>query len=585
MGILPKVNFPDASTISSIRNSLHFSYFYAKSHSMKHLITIIAILGFPFSLQAQDIPYNTSPDYESTSLGHIATGLVLADINGDGWKDIVAANGNDIQRQNLVVYYNNGDGTFPASPSWSSADIDYHGHCAVGDIDKDGWPDVAVSVYIGEAGFSEPGRVKVYYNTGGELESEPSFTSIEFYTFSCALGDADADGDLDLAVAASESYGGEWDYGKIFINNNGNFNASPEWESENLMGAMDVEFGDMDNNGFLDVVFIGNEYPGAIFLADNQGEIDESPDWQSAEPSTYNNSIDIGFFGEEAVPGFVATGNDQLGGDGKIRFYDFPEGIPANSTASWTSPPIDYGSGVFLADVTRDGNLDLIYGGWWQPMEIIPGTGSSFENNPAYTSSTSSVVEAIQLADLGREAVVPMLDTITGIPEGSHAIRIDAQIVENIIGVYLNDLLLNYNTVCFVPNKNWISFSFPVSPQDEIIVEYEASADPDIVITNWDGSKGNYIFYNTNISTGIAASLQHQPEMSVSPNPAQDFISIKCNHPFHQAFIINQTGKQVLEFEVEINNQIDISNLGPGIYVIKLKTTEGKTCVSKFVKM
>ena len=184
---------------------------------MKQTALFLVIIFYVCALSAQNIPYNQSPDWESTPLGHIATGLGLADINGDGWKDIVTANGNDIQRQSLVVYYNNGDGTFPAEPSWSSSDIDYHGHCAVGDIDKDGWIDVAVSVYIGEAGFSEPGKVKVYYNTGGELESAPSFQSIEFYTFSCALGDADADGDLDLAVAASESYGDIWDYGKVFF--------------------------------------------------------------------------------------------------------------------------------------------------------------------------------------------------------------------------------------------------------------------------------------------------------------------------------------------------------------------------------
>jgi hypothetical protein len=551
---------------------------------MKYLITFIGFFGFLFPIHAQNIPYNNSPDYQSTPLGHIATGLALADINGDGWKDIIAANGNDIQRQNLVVYYNNGDGTFPASPSWNSSDIDYHGHCAVGDIDKDGWPDVAVSVYIGEAGFSEPGRVKVYYNTGGELESEPSFSSVEFYTFSCALGDADADGDLDLAVATSESYGGEWDYGKIFINNDGAFNASPEWESENLMGAMDVEFGDMDKNGFLDVVFISNEYPGAIFLADDEGVIDESPDWQSAEPSTYNNSMDIGFFGEEAVPGFVATGNDQLGGDGKIRFYDFANGIPANSQASWTSPEVGYGSGVFLADVTRDGNLDLIYGGWWQPMEIIRGTGNSFESSPAYTSSTSSVVEAIQLADLGREAVVPMLDTITGMPEGSYAIKIDEQIVENIIGVYLNDLLLNYTAVCFVPNKNWISFSYPLSPEDEIVVEYEASADPDIVITNWDSGQGNYIFYNTNISTGISSYTQEQPYLSVSPNPAVDFISISSEQSLSKISIFNQTGVKVLEVRNHPGNTIDISKLMKGIYFLKIETKKGQSRTLKFIK-
>ncbi|MFP4470289.1 MAG: FG-GAP repeat domain-containing protein, partial [Bacteroidales bacterium] len=472
---------------------------------MKHTICLFVFLFLVTAAFPQQSPYNMVPDWESAPNSHVATGLALADINGDGWKDLIAANGNDIYRQHLVVYYNNGDGTFPLSPSWSSDDIDYHGHCAVGDIDKDGWMDIAVSVYIGPAGFSEPGKVKVYYNTGGELEATPSFESIEFYTFSCALGDADADGDLDLAVAASESYGDIWDYGKVFLNNNGQFNETPDWETSNLMGAMDVEFGDMDSNGFLDLVFICNEYPNAIYLADNTGVIDTDPDWQSSESITYNNSVDIGYFGDGGFPGFVTTGNDQLGGDGRVRFYEFAFGVPANSAADYTSPPVGYGSGVFLCDVTRDGNLDLIYGGWWHPVEIIEGTGTSFENSTAYTSSTSSVVEAIQLADLGKESIVPLFDTITDVPDQSKAIRLKAQTTERIINIYKNGNLLDPGSYCHVPNKNWISFAEPLSPWDTLIVEYEHSADPDMVITNWDSSKGNYIFYNTNVSTEISS--------------------------------------------------------------------------------
>jgi len=71
-------------------------------------------------------------------------------------------------------------------------------------INLDGWIDVAVSVYIGPDGFGDPGKVKVYYNQEGELEGIPSFESYNFYTFSCALGDADGDGDLDLAATGGE---------------------------------------------------------------------------------------------------------------------------------------------------------------------------------------------------------------------------------------------------------------------------------------------------------------------------------------------------------------------------------------------
>ena len=172
---------------------------------------------------AQQIPFPVSPDWESSPESRRSTGLGLADINGDGWKDMIVADGNDMARQHLVVYYNNGDGTFPLSPDWESGDIDYHGHLSVGDVNSDGWTDVAVSVYIGPAGFSDPGKVKVYYNEGGQLESIPSFESFNFYTFSCAFGDADGDGDLDLATTGGEPYSSFFDSGKIFLNNDGVF--------------------------------------------------------------------------------------------------------------------------------------------------------------------------------------------------------------------------------------------------------------------------------------------------------------------------------------------------------------------------
>ncbi len=88
---------------------------------MKKLALICTVFLFVFTGSSQNIPYPTVPDWESAPNGHIATGLGLADINGDGWKDIIVANGNDIQRQHLVVYYNQGDGNFGQNPDWQSS--------------------------------------------------------------------------------------------------------------------------------------------------------------------------------------------------------------------------------------------------------------------------------------------------------------------------------------------------------------------------------------------------------------------------------------------------------------------------------
>lgn len=554
---------------------------------------LIFTIATSIHVLSQSFPYSATPDWQSTPDGHIATGLGLADINGDGWKDIIVANGNDIQRQHLVVYYNNGDGTFPLLPNWQSDDIDYHGHLAVGDIDKDGWVDVAVSVYIGESGFGEPGKVKVYYNEGGELEGTPSFESYSFYTFSCALGDADADGDLDLATTGGEPYSALYDVGKIFMNRNGIFNQTPEWESAIPFGSLDVDFGDFDKNGFADLIFISEETPNYIFLADDNGNISNSPSWHSSEPENYINSVDFGFIGEFKHPGIVMTGNNQLGGDGKVRLYTFSNGVPATSSATWTSDPFGYGSGIILSDVNLDGLPDLIYGGWWLPVKIHLAQNSVFEAVPAYTSSTNSVVEAIQIADLDRDGIVVATEEIVISGNGQSLLYLEKQLIENILSVQMNGRDVNQSFWCYVPNKNRISFNDNLKTGDTVTVQYEYSNDGDMVITNWDSSKGNYIFYY-DTSTGISLNEQEEDQITVllTPNPATDEAVLTIHAPDKSLVRIkltDLTGRNIYReqwhFLEKGNNKVelDLADLSAGVYQIFI-STRTHTEVRKLIK-
>ncbi len=41
-----------------------------------------------------------------------------------------------------------------------------------------------------------------------------------------------------------------------------------------------------------------------------------------------------------------------------------------NTTPFWTSTFSGYGSGINLADIDNDSDLDLLTGGWWQPVRI-----------------------------------------------------------------------------------------------------------------------------------------------------------------------------------------------------------------------
>ena len=98
--------------------------------------------------------YSSTPDWVSNNL-HYSTGAALADLNQDGWLDLIIADGNDMAMGRVNVYYNNGEGAFPTTENWQSDDLAYNGHLDVADVNGDGWPDVAVS-YLGTSNSFGP---------------------------------------------------------------------------------------------------------------------------------------------------------------------------------------------------------------------------------------------------------------------------------------------------------------------------------------------------------------------------------------------------------------------------------------------
>ena len=495
------------------------------------------ILGVATVLWGQGTPYNDQPEWISTPYGYYSTGLGIADINQDGWDDIVVANGNDMARQPLVVYYNNGDGSFPVVPSWTSASIDYHGHLAVGDIDGDGYPDVAVSVFLGPAGFTEPGHVEVYFNLGGQLESTPSYqTADSVFTFSLALGDADGDGDLDLAVAGGQPYSiGMGPYsteGRVYYNQNGNLQILPGWQSQVAMGALDVDFADFDRNGYLDVVFACHLTPNYIFLADSTGQLHTQPDWQSQDNSYFANSLTVATVDDNPYPDLMISDNSQLGGLGKFKAYFFAAMPSGQTMPGWYSTSGGFGSAVLAEDVTGDGAVDLLTGRWWGAVQLYRGDSGSFGTSPYWSSSTNSVVEAYALRDLDQDGRVIKQDTLNITADSQHVIYLSQKAVERILSVKVNGQLLSPGTdYCMVPGGQWISTRLALQAGDQVVIEYLYSLDRDLVVSNWDSGIGNYLFYNHTDPNGI--SLQNNIPQNIKLTPYPNPFNRSCTFLFN----------------------------------------------------
>jgi hypothetical protein len=499
---------------------------------MKTALLLIPVLAAP-ALAQGPIPYSTGADWESYTSG-VTTGGAFADINGDGHLDMVVANGNDIHRQRTEVFLNDGSGNFPTSPSWQSSDIDYHGHLAVGDINQDGWTDVAVSVFLGASGFGDKGHVKVYFNQGGALESSPSWQSTDtFYSFGCALGDADNDGDLDLAVAVGEPYYGSPRKNRIYYNTGGMLEGTPSWKADATDHAMDVSFGDVDGDGDLDLAFVTAGINNTVYYQVN-GVMQTSIGWSSTDNGNPNgNNCTFADVDADGDLDFCVSDNDQLsGGQGYFKIYR-NHGSGLETAPYWTEYQ-GYVSAVAFADLHLDGYPELAGGSWWGGTDIFANQGGSFSNNPNWHSTKNSVVEAIFFGDVDENGLVREQEN-QPVNGSTQLFYLGHSPIQEIHGITADGTSLSAADYCADLPGGWISLVAP--PNTSLSVDYTWTESPDMGVTNWDQSIGNLLFVRdplVEVTANPPSSNTFSPGDTVNFSGEWD-TSTNRNEKFHVA--------------------------------------------------
>lgn len=465
-----------------------------------------------------DRVYSTTPSLSTATLGNFATGMALADINGDGWLDMVTSNGNDVSPQPMNVFLNRRSTTTPFAdkqyPSWYSADIAFRAGIAVGDVNGDGWLDVAVAIPTDLQCNPKKGGVALYMNRGGTLEESPSWRTEDGYgATAVALADVDADGRLDLAVAVyaeNEASGGcppsertSGGHQRIYRNLDGTLERSPSWKSEHPLPAAAVLAADIDQDGWMDLSFSGDTTQ-VFYGGKAQNSLPgRAPGWTSGEKVIASYGIDAGWLGAEAVgPLSLVVATNCLAAnpcDSALLFYD-----PGQGTSPIQSLRVsENASQLALGDLNGDGVLDLVasrMGVTFSGAPLLFLQGPLLESPIQFSTEPRTVGQGLALGDTRQRALREATRTFsTSAPRA--VFTLPERRIQAILGVerVRGDGAREAARFAWTPGMNWISLSSPLQPGERLVVRYSLSPVLDVaaaVSTVSTPNSGNFVFYS-----------------------------------------------------------------------------------------
>lgn len=197
------------------------------------------------------------------------------DVNGDTFADLVVGapfhDGVGTDRGRARVFYGSLSGPSATADVVFDGDVDNGWYGAAvstaGDVNADGFSDVAVGARLYSNGQASEGAVFVYHGDPGGLVTSPAWTregdqAGANYGYSVATaGDVNGDGYGDLVIGSPFMDNGEVDEGVayLFQGSATGLGASPVWSAEpdttfTQFGRSVATAGDIDGDGYSDVI-------------------------------------------------------------------------------------------------------------------------------------------------------------------------------------------------------------------------------------------------------------------------------------------------------------------------------------------
>ncbi|HWU89685.1 MAG TPA: VCBS repeat-containing protein, partial [Kofleriaceae bacterium] len=317
--------------------------------------------------------------------------LFSADINGDGFIDLVAGNE---QESTLSVFLNNGAGAFQrVTPSFRTGDYPTGG--TIADFNRDGIPDVVTADYHGDSVSILLGINGGMGKGTGALAAKSTYPTVDgAETSNLAIGDLNGDGNLDVIATNPQAHSVSEFLGR------GDGTLAPAIDvpvgTAGSSEPYSVAIGDFDRDGKSDVA-IANVRSGTIVVRLGNGD------------GTFQDEVT---YPEGGTPPYILITHD-VNVDGKLDL------VCANRASSDVSVLLGRGDGTFrkaivsrtgpktgpysvaVADFNLDGVPDVATANFESSTaSVLLGIGNGGFEAPIDAGATGEISYGVIAADL-----------------------------------------------------------------------------------------------------------------------------------------------------------------------------------------
>jgi hypothetical protein len=253
---------------------------------------------------------------------------------------------------------------FPTTPDQTVELRRQIGGLQIADIDNDGHNDLIAVCYISQSFPAyEDWHDMVFYGTGSGIQTTPGWISgPQTHTGDVQVGDLDNDGWLDVVTVHGGSL--RRDTVRAYYGSASGLPTTPAYTSNTAATAWGTAgvLADMDQDGLLDLVTTNqglspDPFRPMLMFRNTAGTLGSTAVWQSAELSI-QNGVDAADLNSDGFPDL-----------GVAKWVNFESAVYLNDAGTPFPTPVatvghdDSDRGAVFTDLDNDGAMELIIGG------------------------------------------------------------------------------------------------------------------------------------------------------------------------------------------------------------------------------